>query len=168
MTEYRKNRLSWSDLRMLQAVLIAQRSPDPNTCVGAIVVKDNKMISEGYNGAPRGIHPCQMPWEREGEYEDTKYAWVTHAELNAILNARQNLKETSIFCTLFPCPECLKAIINAGITEVFYLDDKYIETNAGKVSTKMAELVDLKIKKYKWESIEAENISNFIVGDNKK
>jgi dCMP deaminase len=105
-----------------------------------------------------------MPWEREGEYENTKYAWVTHAELNAILNARQNIKEASIFCTLFPCPECLKAIINSGITEVFYLDDKYIETNAGKVSQKMASLIDLKIIKYKWESREAEDIANFILG----
>jgi dCMP deaminase len=162
MIEYRKNRLSWHDYFMVQAVVISLRSPDPNTQVGSALIKKNKLISAGYNGAPKGIHPNKMSWEREGKYEDTKYAMVVHSELSCILNARQDLNDTTMYCTLHPCETCMKAIINAGITTVYYLDDKYNETISCKIAQKMAELVDLKIEKYVWESERARDIANFI------
>lgn len=159
---YRKDRLPWADLWMIEALMISLRSPDPNTQVGSSIIKDNKIVSLGYNGPPRGIHPNQMPWNREGE--DNKYLWVVHSEANAILNARQNLKGGILYCTLAPCSECTKLIIQAGIKEVYYLDDKYSHTTSCQVSQKMASLVDLKINKYEWESREALDIANFILG----
>lgn len=121
------------------ALLSAQRSKDPNTQVGACVVNpDNKIVSVGYNGMPLGVSDDEFPWAREGELLDTKYPYVCHAELNAILNNPGiSLKNCSIYVPLFPCNECCKAIIQSGIRKVFYLSDKYAATDGVIASKRM-------------------------------
>lgn len=131
-TEY----LSWDEYFMGVAVLSAQRSKDNNTQVGACIVNaENKIVAVGYNGMPIGCNDDDMPWEREGGFLDTKYAYVCHAELNAILNRNAgSLKGCRLYVTLYPCNECAKAIIQSGIKEVIYCDNKY----AGADNTKAA------------------------------
>ncbi|MBS5806229.1 MAG: dCMP deaminase family protein [Firmicutes bacterium] len=121
--------LSWDEYFMGIAKLSALRSKDPSTQVGACIVSDdNRILSIGYNGAPNGFHDDEFPWSREGEALNTKYMYVCHAELNAILNFRGNKRDfenSKIYVALFPCNECAKAIIQSGIKEVIYLSDKY-------------------------------------------
>lgn len=123
--------LKWDEYFMGIALLSAQRSKDPHTSVGACIVsEDNKILSVGYNGMPRGCSDDEYPWDREASSDlDTKYFYVCHAELNAILNyTGTNMLHTRIYTTLFPCNECTKALIQAGITEIIYLSDKYSDT----------------------------------------
>ncbi|MBK8611045.1 MAG: dCMP deaminase family protein [Chitinophagaceae bacterium] len=119
--------ISWDEYFMGVALLSALRSKDPSTQVGACIVNDkNKIVGAGYNGLPRGCDDDEFPWSKQGEFLDTKYPYVCHAELNAILNnIGMDLKGCKIYTALFPCNECTKAIIQAGITEVIYLSDKY-------------------------------------------
>ena len=119
----RKDYISWDEYFTGIAMLSGMRSKDPNTQVGACIVgKDNRILSVGYNGFPNGCSDELFPWAREGGALDTKYAFVAHSELNAILNYRGgNLEGAKIYVTLFPCNECAKAIIQAGIKEVIYL-----------------------------------------------
>lgn len=120
------NRLSWNEYFIGVAQLAALRSRDTNTQVGACIVNNNKIISTGYNGLPRTCDECGLPTNREGEWLDTKYPYVVHAELNAILNApTTNLKNCKIYVTLFPCCECAKAILQSGIKEVYYIENKH-------------------------------------------
>lgn len=135
----RENYISWDEYFMGVALLAAMRSKDPNTQVGACIVdNENRILSTGYNGFPSGCSDDEFPWEREGDFSETKYPFVVHAELNAILNARgKNLTGAKIYVDLFPCNECAKAIIQAGIKEVIYLSDKYAETEATKASKRM-------------------------------
>lgn len=136
----REDYISWDEYFMGVSLLASMRSKDPNTQVGACIVgDDNKIISVGYNGFPRGCSDDVFPWERSGaNMNDTKYPFVCHAELNAILNAGgQNLVGAKIYVALFPCNECAKAIIQSGIKEVIYISDKYAETDATKASKKM-------------------------------
>ena len=108
----RKDYITWDEYFMGIAHLASERSKDPNTQVGACIVNDeHKIVSVGYNGMPRGVADKDMPWEREGDFLDTKYPYVCHAELNAILNNVANLKDCTLYVTLFPCNECAKAII---------------------------------------------------------
>ena len=131
----RRNYITWDEYFMGVASLSAFRSKDPNTQVGACIVNnEHKIVSVGYNGMPRGCDDETMPWDREGDYLDTKYPFVCHAELNAILNNVANLKDCTIYVTLFPCNECAKAIIQAGIKRVVYLENKYAETDSVKAS----------------------------------
>lgn len=127
--KHRKDYLSWDEYFMAIAKLSAMRSKDPNTQVGACIVSsDNRILSIGYNGAPNGFDDEMFPWEREGGNLETKYYFVVHAERNAILNYRGSIKEfegAKIYVDLFPCNECAKEIIQAGIKEVIYLSDKY-------------------------------------------
>jgi dCMP deaminase len=117
----REDYISWDEYFMGVAMLSAERSKDPNTEVGACIVSDdNRILSMGYNGAPRGLHDDKMHWQRTGSFIETKYAYVCHAELNAILNYRGDLSGSKIYVKLFPCNECAKAIIQAGIKEVIY------------------------------------------------
>ena len=110
------NYISWDEYFMSMAILSSKRSKDPNTKVGACIVSmDKKVLSVGYNGMPIGIDDKKIPWGREGEELDTKYPYVCHAELNAILNSDRNLHNSRIYVTLFPCNECAKALIQAGI-----------------------------------------------------
>ncbi len=139
----REGYINWDEYFMGVALLAAMRSKDPNTQVGACIVDgDNRILSTGYNGFPYGCSDDEFPWERTGERNDTKYPFVVHAELNAILNARgKNLSGAKIYVDLFPCNECAKAIIQSGIKEVVYLSDKYaqsLDTVASKRMLKSA------------------------------
>ena len=134
----RKDYITWDEYFMGVAQLSAMRSKDPNTQVGACIVSpDKKIIGLGYNGLPKGCEDDEFPWEREGEFLETKYPYVCHAELNAILNSTQSLKNCSIYVALFPCHECSKAIIQSGIREIVYLSDKYAETESNLASKRM-------------------------------
>ena len=145
----RSDYLSWDEYFMGIAILSSYRSKDPNTPVGACIVNDhNKIMSVGYNGFPIGCSDDQFPWEREGEAYDTKYPYVCHAELNAILNnAGANLSGCRIYVALFPCNECAKAIIQCGIREVVYLSDKYADTPMTRASKRMFEAAGVKLTK---------------------
>lgn len=145
--------ISWDSYFMGIARLSALRSKDPRTKVGACIVgRDIRIKSCGYNGFPQRImdNDKVLPWNKDKDWLDTKYPYVVHAELNAILNARQPLDDCTIYVTLFPCNECAKAVIQAGITEVVYLDIKENkqETIAAK---KMLDLAGVKIRQYKAE-----------------
>ena len=146
----RQDYLSWDEYFMGIALLSAGRSKDNNTQVGACIVSDeNKVLSVGYNGMPIGCNDDDMPWEREGEPLDTKYPYVCHAELNAILNRiTGSLKGARIYVSLFPCNECAKAIIQSGIKEVVYIEDKYAETDSVKASKMMFDLSGVKYRQY--------------------
>ena len=134
----RKDYITWDEYFMGVALLSAMRSKDPNTQVGACIVSpDKKIIGLGYNGLPKGCEDDEFPWEREGEFLETKYPYVCHAELNAILNSTQSLKNCTIYVALFPCHECSKAIIQSGIREIVYLSDKYAETDSNIASKRM-------------------------------
>ena len=134
----RKNVLDWDSYFMALAHLSAERSKDPNTNVGAVIVDEmNRIVSIGYNGMPRNCNDDEFPWEREGGFLTTKYAYVVHAELNAILNSPRPVNGCTIYVSLFPCNECAKAIIQSGIKKIVYESDKYAETDGVKASKKM-------------------------------
>lgn len=141
----RQNYLSWDEYFMGVAMFAAGRSKDPSTQVGACIVDQrNVIISTGYNGFPMGCSDDEFPWDREGE--DTKYPFVVHAELNAILNAHgKTLENAKIYVALFPCNECAKAIIQSGIKEVIYVCDKYAETDIVKASKRMLNAAGVKL-----------------------
>jgi dCMP deaminase len=146
----RMDYISWDEYFMGIALLSAQRSKDSNTQVGACIVsRENKILSVGYNGMPTGCNDDEMPWDREGESLNTKYPFVCHAELNAILNSGAPLKGSRLYVTLFPCNECAKAIIQSGIAEVIYLSDKYADSDATKASKKMFAMVGIRCTPYK-------------------
>ena len=133
----REDYISWDEYFMGIAMLAARRSKDPNTQVGACIVsQDNIILSTGYNGMPKGCSDDEYPWEREGEA--TKYPYVVHAELNAVLNANgRDLRGSRLYVALFPCNECAKAIIQAGIKVVVYDSDKYEGTVANRAAKRM-------------------------------
>ena len=143
----RTDYISWDEYFLGIAMLAARRSKDPNTQVGACIVSpDNIIISTGYNGMPKGCSDDEFPWERTGEDQnETKYPFVVHAELNAILNANgRDLRGSRIYVALFPCNECAKAIIQSGITEVVYLSDKYVGTMGNLASKRMLDAAGVK------------------------
>ncbi len=150
MGNKREDYINWDQYFMGVAMLSAQRSKDPNTQVGACIVsKDNKILSVGYNGAPNGYDDDNMPWDRDGDFLNTKYAYVCHAELNAILNNKgSNLEGGKIYVDLFPCNECAKAIIQSGIKEIIYKSDKYNGTDGNIASKKMLDYCGVKYTKY--------------------
>ena len=141
VNKQRKDYLSWDEFFMGVAKLAARRSKDPNTQVGACIVsKNNRILSVGYNGTPNGYDDHYFPWDREGDELNTKYMYVVHAERNAILNYRGNIKDfdgAKLYVTLFPCNECAKAIIQAGIRTIVYDCDKYADTPSVIASKKM-------------------------------
>lgn len=148
----RKNYINWDDYFMGIAILSAMRSKDPNTQVGACIVNEEKrIVGVGYNGFPKGCEDTEFPWEREGEFLETKYPYVCHAELNAILNSIKSLKDCTIYVALFPCNECSKAIIQSGIKEIVYLSDKYASTDINKASKKMLDAAGIKYRKLETE-----------------
>lgn len=144
----REGYLSWDDYFMSVALLSGKRSKDPNTQVGACIVNKNNVIeSIGYNGLPKGCSDDEFPWEKEGEMLNTKYPFVVHAELNAILNAKgKDLSGCKIYVALFPCNECAKAIIQSGISEVVYLSDKYANTDSVKASKMMFKCAGVELR----------------------
>ena len=126
------NVLTWDESFMGLAHLSALRSKDPNTQVGAAIVDENhRVVSVGYNGFPTGVSDDEFPWSREGGVLTSKYAFVVHAELNAILNSQRSVRGCTIYVSLFPCNECAKAIIQSGIKKIVYESDKYngVDTN---------------------------------------
>ncbi|ENZ01010.1 deoxycytidylate deaminase [Clostridium thermobutyricum] len=135
----RSDFISWDEYFMGLALLSAKRSKDPSTQVGACIVSQtNRVLSVGYNGFAFGCSDDEFSWEREGEFLETKYPYVVHAELNAILNNRGvSLEGAKLYVALFPCNECAKAIIQSGIKQVIYLSDKYADTDIVKASKKM-------------------------------
>ena len=138
LNKKRDNYISWEEYFMAIAKLSAMRSKDPSTQVGACIVSnDNRILSIGYNGAPNGFNDDEFPWAREGKNLDTKYPYVCHAELNAILNYRGNLEDSKLYVALFPCNECAKAIIQSGIKEIIYADDKYANADNTIASKRM-------------------------------
>ena len=142
--------ISWDDYFMGVALLSAQRSKDPNTQVGACIVNDDRhIVGVGYNGMPNGTKDAEAHWEREGDFENTKYAYVVHSELNAILNSNGSVKGCTIYVSLFPCNECAKAIVQVGIKEVIYLDDKYHDSTETTASRKILDMAGVSYKPYK-------------------
>ena len=148
----RERYINWDEYFMGIAMLSGERSKDPNSQVGACIVsEDNKILSMGYNGFPIGCSDDKVSWEREGEFVDTKYPYVCHAELNAILNyTGTSLKGSKVYVTLFPCNECAKAIIQSGIKEIIYMSDKYADSDSTKVSKKMFDMCNVKYTQYKF------------------
>lgn len=142
--------LKWDEYFMGIALLSTERSKDPSTSVGACIVsEDNKILSVGYNGMPNGCSDDEYPWEREGSALDTKYFYVCHAEMNAILNYTGSaMKGAKIYTTLFPCNECTKALIQKGITEIIYKSDKYADTDSVKASKRMLDSAKVKYRPY--------------------
>ena len=147
----REDYISWDEYFMGIAMLSARRSKDPNTQVGACIVSgNNKIMSVGYNGFPQGCSDDCFPWERTGDEYETKYPYVCHAELNAILNnGGSSLSGCKIYVALFPCNECAKAIIQSGIKEVIYLSDKYAETVGVRASKRMFDSAGVKYTQLK-------------------
>ncbi len=146
----REEYLSWDEYFMGVASLSAMRSKDPSTQVGACIVNaDKRIISMGYNGMPRQCSDDEFPWDREGNPLDSKYLFVCHAELNAILNsAGGSVRGCTVYTTLFPCNECAKAIIQAGITEVVYMSDKYATTDSTLAAKKMFDTAGVTYRPY--------------------
>lgn len=140
--------ITWDDYFMGVALLSAYRSKDPSTKVGACIVDtENKIVGVGYNGFPIGCDDKLLPWEREGAFLETKYPYVCHAELNAILNSiSRNLRGCRLYVALFPCHECSKAIIQSGIKEIIYLSDKYKETDSVIASKRMLDMSGVKYR----------------------
>ncbi len=156
INKQRKEHLSWDEYFMGVAKLSALRSKDPNTQVGACIVSDdNRILSIGYNGAPNGFDDKYFPWDREGNNLDTKYFYVCHAEMNAILNFRgtkKDLENAKIYVDLFPCNECAKLIIQSGIKKVIYLSDKYNGTDGNVASKRLFDMCGVK-----YEHLELDN-----------
>jgi len=145
----RTDYISWDEYFMGVAKLAAHRSKDPSTQVGACIVSpDDIIISTGYNGMPKGCSDDEFPWDREGA--ETKYPYVVHAELNAILNANgRDLRGSRVYVALFPCNECAKAIIQSGVKEVVYLSDKYADTPGTLASKRMLAAAGVKCTQLK-------------------
>ena len=150
MGSKREDYISWDEYFMGIAYLSAMRSKDPNTQVGACIVsQDNKILSMGYNGFPAGCSDDEFPWDREGAPLDTKYVYVTHSELNAILNYRGgSLEGAKLYVSLFPCNECAKAIIQSGIKEIVYDSDKYGTTPGTVASKRMFKAAGITCRQY--------------------
>lgn len=150
MSDKRTDYISWDEYFMGVAMLSGMRSKDPNTQVGACIVsRDNKILSMGYNGLPRGCSDDEFPWCRDGDPLDNKYIYTAHSELNAILNYRGgSLEQAKLYVTLFPCNECAKAIIQAGITTVVYADDKYFDSPSVIASKRMFDAAGVRYYRY--------------------
>lgn len=145
----REDYISWDEYFMGVALLSGQRSKDPGTQVGACIVSNqNKIVGAGYNGLPMGCNDEDFPWEKTGSFLQTKYPYVCHAELNAILNnIGMDLNGCRIYTALFPCNECSKAIIQSGIKEVIYLSDKYNGTAVSIASKRMLDTAGVAFRK---------------------
>ena len=150
MSDKRTDYISWDEYFMGVAKLASMRSKDPSTQVGACIVdKDNYILSVGYNGFPIGCDDEEFPWARSGGMLDTKYAFVAHAELNAILNSKEgNLAGSTVYVTLFPCNECAKAIIQCGIKTVVYDSDKYADSETTIASKRMFDAAGVRYYQY--------------------
>lgn len=152
-TIHRKNYISWDECFMRIARTIAERSKDPSTQAGSVIAdQNNVVVGLGYNGFPRGIDSDMFPWERNADnLLENKYAYVCHAEENAIYNANNSTKHCKIYATLFPCNECAKAIIQNGIVEVIFESDKYHDVPAFQAARKMFDAAGISYRQYTTE-----------------
>lgn len=150
MSDKRKDYISWDEYFMGVAKLSGMRSKDPNSQVGACIVsQDNKILSMGYNGFPKFCSDDEFPWARDGEELDKKYVYVVHSELNAILNYRGgSLEGAKLYVTMFPCNECAKALIQAGIKTVIYDVNKYPDSVAVLASKRMMRAAGIEVYQY--------------------
>ena len=150
----REDYISWDEYFMGIALLSARRSKDPSTQVGACIVSnENRILSVGYNGMPRNCDDDEYPWDREGGALETKYMFVCHAELNAILNyssANGTLKGSKVYTTLFPCNECAKALVQSGVSEIVYYSDKYSTTDSTLAAKRMFRSAGIKLTSYEF------------------
>lgn len=150
----REDYISWDEYFMGIALLSARRSKDPSTQVGACIVStENKILSVGYNGMPRCCDDDEYPWDRDGNALETKYMFVCHAELNAILNysaSNGSLKGSKVYTTLFPCNECAKALVQSGVGEIIYYSDKYSNTDSTLASKRMFRSAGIKLTPYEF------------------
>lgn len=145
----RQGYFDWDETFMQMSKVIANRSKDPNTQNGACIVNDkNIILGLGYNGFPRGCGDGDLPWAREGSFCEKKYAYVVHAEENAIYNANASTEGAKLYCTLFPCNECAKTIIQNGIKEIIFEDDKYHDDDIWKASRRMLDLAGVTYRQY--------------------
>ena len=150
MSEKRVDYISWDEYFMGVAILSSKRSKDPSTQVGACIVnKDKKIVGIGYNGFPNGVDDDKFPWGKDGNYVDTKYPYVVHAEPNAMLNATSSLHNCTIYVTLFPCCECAKLIIQSGIKEIVYISDKYSTDETTIASKRLFDAAGVSCRKFK-------------------
>lgn len=158
----RKNVLSWDEYFMGLAHLSSFRSKDPSTQVGAVIVdQNNKVVSIGYNGLPLGCSDDEFPWQREGSMLESKYAYVVHAELNAILNSPRPVTGCTLYVSLFPCNECAKAIIQSGIKRIVYESDKYADSESTIASKKMLNAAGVELKQLDYSvQLHVEKIEN--------
>lgn len=150
MSKKRKDYITWDEYFMGVAILSGKRSKDPGTQVGACIVsEDYKILSMGYNGFPKGCSDDEFSWDREGEGLDSKYLYSTHSELNAILNyTGGSLEGSKIYVSLFPCNECAKAIIQAGIKTIVYDSDKYDDSLSVMASKRMLDAAGVRYYQY--------------------
>jgi len=147
----RQEYLSWEDYFMSVAFLSAMRSKDPSTQVGATIVNDEKkIVGIGYNGFPKGCSDDELPWGKTDEDKfNTKYMYVCHAEMNAILNKNtSDIKDCTMYVALFPCNECAKMIIQSGLKEIVYFSDKHAEKDSTKASKRMLDMTGIKYRQY--------------------
>ena len=160
MSDKRQDYISWDEYFMGVSILSGMRSKDPNTQVGACIVsEDNKILSMGYNGFPMGCSDDEFPWTREGDPLENKYFYTTHSELNAILNYRGgSLEGAKLYVSLFPCNECAKAIIQAGIKTIVYESDKYAMTPSTIASKRMLDAAGVKYYQYQHTNREVKMI----------
>jgi dCMP deaminase len=150
----RSDYISWDTYFMGIAQLSSMRSKDPKTQVGACIVnKDHKIVGIGYNGFPRHISDDDFPWNDEGNFLETKYPYVVHAEANAILNATQQLNDCTLYVTLFPCNECTKLIIQSGIKELVYVSNKDQGKDFQIASKTMLEKANVKLRQLNWDTM---------------
>jgi dCMP deaminase len=166
METARTNRISWDDRFMLEALIASLRSPDPNTQVGAAIISsDKKIIASGYNGWPRGIGLNSLPWTKDSDNPlENKYPYVVHAEKNAIHNACTDIHGSTLYVTMYPCNECCKDVIQAGIKKVIYLENPYENTWQVQASKTMFDLLDIPNEQYQWKdkTLVAQNLSSLI------
>ena len=157
----RTDYLNWDQYFMGIAKLSAMRSKDPSTQVGSCIVgSDNRILSIGYNGCPNGFLDSEFPWNRDGSPLESKYIYVCHAEMNAVVNyrgSRKDLEGARIYVDLFPCNECAKLIIQSGIREIVYLDDKYASSETTIASRRMFDAVGLKYRKMDYLTVEVKH-----------
>lgn len=158
MMKKRTNYISWDKYFMGVALLSAMRSKDPNTQVGACIVnKQKRIVGIGYNGFPFGCDDDSFPWDNSGDFLNTKYPYVVHAEPNAILNSITSLDGCCIYVTLFPCHECVKLLIQSGIKEIIYMDDKYEGSESDQAAKKMLNAANISFRKMEKVKINLED-----------
>lgn len=147
-TVKREDYLGWDEYFMALAMLSALRSKDPNTQVGACIVNDeNRIVGIGYNGFPAGCSDDELPWGRSGDWLDTKYPFVCHAEMNAVLNSDfGRMNNCRMYVSLFPCNECAKMIIQAGIKQVIFISDKYPDDEKFVAARRMFRLAGILLR----------------------